>query len=143
MITLNYSTTINSSPEIVWKNLWGKESYKKWTAAFMEGSDVETSWQEGERIAFLGPDNNGMFGIIAKKEENKEMIFKHLGEIKNGVDEPKQWKNATEGYRLTQKPEGTVVDVIVTMDDENKEFQTYFDDSFPKALTILKQLSEN
>jgi uncharacterized protein YndB with AHSA1/START domain len=52
MLTLNYSTTINASPEVVWQNLWNDASYKKWTAAFMEGSYVETSWKEGDKISY-------------------------------------------------------------------------------------------
>ena len=109
----------------------------------MEGSYAESSWEEGAKIAFLTPDKNGMFGIIKKKVLNAEMTFKHLGEIKNGIEETKNWENATESYRLSQTEEGTLLTVVLTMDDANKEFESYFNETFPKALSILKQLCEN
>jgi hypothetical protein len=108
----------------------------------MEGSYAESSWEEGARIAFLSPDKNGMFGIIQTKIVNAEMTFKHLGEIKNGIEEKKNWENATESYQLSEIEEGTFLKVVLTMDDANKEFEGYFNEAFPKALTILKQLCE-
>ncbi len=143
MITLNYSITIKSTADVVWQTLWNDKTYRKWTSAFMEGSYAESSWEEGAKIAFLTPDKNGMFGIIKKKVLNAEMTFKHLGEIKNGIEETKNWENATESYRLSQTEEGTLLTVVLTMDDANKEFESYFNETFPKALSILKQLCEN
>ena len=143
MITLNYSVAIKSTPEVVWEKLWNDETYRKWTSVFMEGSYAESTWEEGARIAFLGPDKNGMFGIIKKKVVNAEMTFKHLGEIKNGIEEPKNWENATESYRLSRTEDGTLLTVLVTMDEANKEFENYFNEAFPKGLSILKQICEN
>ena len=142
MFTLNYSVTIKSTPEIVWQNLWNDETYREWSSAFMEGSYAESSWEEGGKIAFLTPDKNGMFGIIKKKVVNSEMTFKHLGEIKNGIEEPKNWENATESYRLSQTEDGTLVKVLLTMDEANQEFENYFNEAFPKGLAILKQICE-
>jgi len=142
MNTLNYSVLIKNTPAVVWQNLWNDEAYRKWTVPFMEGSYAESSWQEGARIAFLSPGNNGMFGIIQTKIENTEMTFKHLGEIKNGIEEMKNWENATESYQLSEVEEGTHLHVVLTIDDANKGFESYFDEAFPKALAILKQLCE-
>lgn len=142
MITRNYSITIKSTADVVWQTLWNDDTYKKWTAAFMEGSYAESSWEEGAKISFLSPGENGMFGIINKKVENEEMTFKHLGEIKNGVEENKNWNDATESYRLSSVPDGTLVNVVLTMDDANQNFAGYFDEAFPKALAELKRLCE-
>ena len=84
-----------------------------------------------------------MFGIIKKKVANAEMTFKHLGEIKNGVEESKNWENATESYRLSRTEDGTLLTVLVTMDEANKEFESYFNEAFPKGLSILKQICEH
>lgn len=84
-----------------------------------------------------------MFGIIQKKVVNKEMTFKHLGEIKNGIEEKKDWKNATESYKLSEIPEGTMVLVVLTVDDANEQFESYFNEAFPNALATLKQLCES
>jgi uncharacterized protein YndB with AHSA1/START domain len=142
MITLHYSTTINRPAAVVWQTLWNDATYRKWTTAFMEGSYAESTWEEGAKIVFLTPDKNGMYGIITRKVENKEMSFRHLGEIKNGMEEPKDWKDATECYFLAETEEVTLVEVVLTMDEANKEYAGYFDEAFPKALSMLKQLCE-
>jgi len=142
MIKLNYAEHITAPREKVWQLLWADETYRKWTAAFMEGSYAESSWKEGTRIQFLTPDKQGMFGIIEKLVPNTEMSFRHLGEIKNGMEEKKNWQDATERYFLSDRDGGTQLDVVLTIDDKNKEFAGYLNAAFPKALGIIKQLSE-
>lgn len=143
MITLNYSVHINAGREKVWQILWNDDTYRKWTAAFMEGSYAESTWQEGAKVSFLTPSKEGMYGVIEKMTPHAEMSFKHLGEIKNGREEPKDWKHATERYFLSDKDGGTQLDIELTMDEENKEFAGYFNEAFPKAIGILKGLCEN
>ncbi len=87
MITLNYSIDIQATKEKVWQTLWNDASYRKWTAAFMEGSYADSTWEEGAKVRFLGSNGDGMFGMIEKKVDNTEMSFKHQGEIKNGKEE--------------------------------------------------------
>ena len=54
MEKMNFSVSINAPKEKVWNILWDAESYKKWTAAFTEGSDVVTDeWKEGSRFYLL------------------------------------------------------------------------------------------
>lgn len=143
MITLNYSVTIRSTPAIVWQRLWNDDTYRKWTAAFMEGSYAESSWEQGDKISFLTPGGNGMFGVIENKVVNEQMTFRHLGEIKNGIEENKNWGNATESYFLSETGDGTLLKVILTMDESNSEFEKYFNATFPKALAVLKQVCES
>lgn len=143
MITLNYSVDINAPREKVWQILWDDASYRKWTSAFMEGSYAESTWKEGEKISFLSPGNNGMFAVIEKKIDNTEMSFRHLGEIKNGVEELKNWQDASERYFLSDNNGGTLLKVVLTMSEDNKEFETYFNEAFPKSLAILKSLCES
>lgn len=143
MITLNYSVTIRSTPAIVWQRLWNDDTYRKWTAAFMEGSYAESSWEQGDKISFLTPGGNGMFGVIENKVVNEQMTFRHLGEIKNGIEENKNWGNATESYFLSETGDGTLLKVILTMDESNSDFEKYFNETFPKALAVLKQVCES
>ena len=141
MTTLTFATKINAPKEKVWDTLWNDSSYRKWTAAFMEGSYAESDWKEGSKILFLSPKGEGMFGIIQTKVTNEQMTFKHLGEIKNGIEEPKDWRDATESYYLNEINGVTELSVKLTM-DANSEFEQYFNNTFPKALEILKQISE-
>lgn len=86
MSTLTFSVAINAPREKVWETLWNDASYREWTAVFMEGSYAETDWNEGSKVSFLTPKGDGMFGIIQKKIPNVQMTFKHLGEVRNGID---------------------------------------------------------
>ncbi|MCW3091768.1 MAG: hypothetical protein JWP81_2837 [Ferruginibacter sp.] len=141
MTTLTFATKMNAPKEKVWDTLWDDASYRKWTAAFMEGSYAESDWQEGSKILFLSPKGDGMFGIIQIKIPNEQMTFKHLGEIKNGIEEPKDWGDATESYYLNEMNGMTELSVKITM-EANPEFEQYFNNTFPKALEIVKQISE-
>ena len=140
MTTLKFTEKINAPKEKVWKTLWNDTTYRQWTAAFMEGSYAESDWKEGSKILFLGSGGNGMFSVIEKKVPNEQMVFKHLGEMKNGVEETKDWGGAIESYHLEEKNGVTQLDVEL---DSVAEFEQYFSDTFPKALKILKQIAEN
>ena len=139
MSTLKFTTKINAPKEKVWNALWNDSTYRQWTAPFMEGSYAESDWKEGSKILFLTPKGDGMFSIIEKKVPNKQMTFKHLGEVKNGVEEPKNWEGAKESYHLEEKNGVTELDVEL---DSVGEFEQYFNDTFPKALNKLKEISE-
>lgn len=140
MTTLNFSVTINAPKEVVWDKLWSDAGYRQWTSAFMQGSYAETDWQQGSKIKFLSPSGEGMYSIIEKKVPYKEMTFQHQGEIKNGVEEPKDWAGARESYHLEEANGTTVLKVSV---DTNEDFQKYFQETFPKALQLVKQISEH
>lgn len=139
MITLNFSVEINASKQKVWETLWNDLSYRQWTSVFMEGSHAKSDWQEGSKILFVGPGGDGMFSTIHKKVDNSQMIFKHLGEIKGGVETASDWADAFESYFLTEKDGATELKVEL---NSTEDFQQYFNDTFPKALAIVKQLAE-
>ncbi len=142
MTTLNFSIKINATKQKVWDTLWNDTTYRQWTAVFSEGSHAVSDWNEGSKILFLDAKGNGMFSIIEKKIPNQQMTFKHLGELKNGVEENKEWGDALEDYFLSENNGITELDVALAM-DTNEEFQKYFEETFPKALTLVKQISEN
>ena len=139
MSTLKFSISINAPVAKVWETLWNDTTYRQWTAAFSPGSYAESDWNEGSKIAFLGPNGNGMFGIIETKIPNGQMTFKHLGEIKNGVEETKDWGGATESYFLTDSNGNTELNVELTGAGPMEE---YLKKTFPKALDLLKQIAE-
>ncbi|MEP6951241.1 MAG: SRPBCC domain-containing protein [Ginsengibacter sp.] len=139
MTTLKFPIKINATKEKVWETLWNDSTYREWTAAFMEGSYAESDWNEGSKILFLTPKGDGMFGIIEKKIPNEQMTFRHLGEVKNGIEETKDWGTALESYHLEEKDGVTELNVEMSA---TPELEQYFNDTFPKALNILKQISE-
>ena len=72
-----FEIQINAAKEKVWNVLWNDASYKKWAAAFAEGSHAETDWKEGSKVLFMDSNGSGMVSKIKKKEENKYMSFEH------------------------------------------------------------------
>lgn len=138
MEKLNFSIEINAPREKVWNVLWDDPTYRQWTAAFSEGSHAIGSWEEGSKIQFLDGKGSGMFSLIHKKIPNTEMTFRHLGEIKDGIEKESAWTGAMESYFLS----GNVKTELRVEIDTGTDFQQYFTETFPKALSIVKSLSE-
>lgn len=145
MEKLKYSETINASKEKVWETLWSQETYGKWTSAFIEGSHAVTdNWKEGSKVLFLGPDKSGMVSEVAANKPYQFMSFRHLGEVKNGVEDTeservKAWAGSHENYSLTENNGVTTLDIEM---DSNEEMKDYFTKTWPVAIEQLKQLAE-
>ncbi|HZG73946.1 MAG TPA: SRPBCC domain-containing protein [Chondromyces sp.] len=139
MTTIELSTRINAPKERVWNMLWSDAGYRKWTSVFCEGSYAESDWQEGSKIRFLTPTGEGMYGIIQKNVPFEQMIFEHKGEIKNGLEKSKEWAGVKERYHLIEKDGVTELNIVM---DATEEFREYFSTTFPKALEVVKQISE-
>lgn len=142
MEKLTFTTHINAPRERVWQVLWDDASYRAWTAVFHEGSHALSDWQEGSKILFLGPDgSSGMTSRIVKLILNDTMIFEHLGEVHQGVEDfTKGWAGAFEKYFLRVAPDGGTD--LVTELDTTGEYASYFQETFPKALAKVKELAE-
>lgn len=139
MEKLAFSIDINAPAQKVWDVLWNDVTYPQWTAVFSEGSHAESDWKEGSKVLFWDGKGNGMFSKIKTLEENRSMVFEHLGEISNGVEKPQEWGGATESYFLSEKDGTTALAVELFGSEDHKD---YFKDIFPKALNIVKALSE-
>lgn len=145
MERLNFSININAPKEKVWKVLWDDSSYREWTSAFSEGSYAEThNWKEGTEVKFLDPNGSGMVSIVAANKPNEYMSFKHLGEVKDGLedrssDKIKEWAGAMENYTLKEKD--GVTELAVNMDTAD-EYKDMFMKMWPNALDNVKTLSE-
>lgn len=145
MEKLVFNISIKASKEKIWKVLWDDETYRKWTSAFCEGSYAQSTWNEGDKIYFLGPGGGGMNSLIEAKTPNEYMAFKHMGEVKDFKEVPpneetEKWAGAMETYRLTQN--GDAVDLHVEVDVIEKHID-YFKEAFPKGMEVIKELSEN
>eukprot|EP01035_Chromulina_nebulosa_P041753 gene41753-56529_t len=106
MKKLEFEITVNAPREKVWGLLWADASYQEWTSIFSEGSRAVTDWQTGSQVLFVNADNDGMLSMIAQNIPNEYMSIKHLGMVKNGVEDledekAKEWHGAMENYTLT------------------------------------------
>ncbi|MEO7044687.1 MAG: SRPBCC domain-containing protein [Ferruginibacter sp.] len=102
MKKVKFSININATKEKVWSTLWDDSTYRQWCFVFASDSHAVSDWIEGSKIKFIDGKGNGMFSIIEKKIPNQQMTFKHLGELKNGVEDKKDWAGAMENYFLNE-----------------------------------------
>ena len=139
-----FKILIDASPSRVWEILLGEKTYPEWTSIFCEGSMVETDWQEGSKTLFLDGNRNGMVSVIARNIQNEFLSIKHLGEVKNGVEDTesesvKKWAGCFENYTL--KSADGLTELIIDI-DITEEFKDYFINTWPKALDKVKDLAE-
>lgn len=140
MEQLQFEIMINAEPEKVWSVLWDDISYRQWTTALNEGSFYQGTWEEGSIMKFFDSHNNGMYSQVEKNTPAQEMKLRHLGEIFEGVETPTDWGAATEDYLLEENEEGTVLKIKIST---KEEFRSFFEEHYPNALRIIKNLSEN
>lgn len=144
MKKLEYSITIDAKPERVWDIIIGKDSYNEWTAVFAEGSSVETDWKKGSKALFLDGKGNGMVSKIVESIPGKFLSIQHLGEVKDGVEDPttyqgEQWGDALENYVLEEVDGKTLWRVTMDM---NEDYVQYMEDTWPLALKKVKEMAE-
>ena len=141
----SFKILINAPREKVWNILWTDSTYRAWTSVFGEGSHAETDWNKGSKVLFLNDKGSGMVAVIEDKIPNEFMSFKHLGEVKDGVEDTQservqQWAGAHENYTLNSSDGKTELSVDM---DITEEFAAMFNQIFPKALDKVKELAEN
>lgn len=146
MEKMKFNISINAPRQKVWDTLWNDETYRAWTAEFSPGSHAVTDWKDGSKVLFLGADDKGgMVAYINEKREPEYMSFKHVGIVKDGVedtssDEVKNWAGILENYTLVHTNDN-ITELQIDV-DTNEEFKSYFEETWPKALAKLKEISE-
>jgi hypothetical protein len=140
-----FQVSIDAPREKVWNVLWDDASYRAWTAVFSPTSYAQTDWNKGSKVLFVDATGSGMVSMIEDKVPNEFMSFKHLGEVKDGVEDVEsekvqQWAGGHENYTLKAENGKTLLTVDM---DIAEEFAEMFNNIFPKALDKVKELSEN
>lgn len=135
---------INAPKQKIWEILWGDNTYPEWTSVFAPGSKAETDWKKGSKVIFGDGKGQGMVATIADSIPNEFMSFKHLGTVKDGIEdyespETKQWAGALENYTLQTKDGMT--ELVVDM-DITEDYADYFMKTWPQAMDKIKQLAE-
>lgn len=151
MKKLNYTIDIQASPKHVYTTMLGledKSTYEQWTAAFNPTSTFEGTWAEGSKMLFVGTDEegnrSGMLSRIVKNIPGEYVSIQHYGMLEKGeeiTEGPKVegWVNGFENYTFEKTANGTKLNVYL---DSVDEFADYFNETWPKALAILKADSE-
>lgn len=151
MKKLNYNINIQAPVEKVFKTMLGLEdpaTYEFWTAEFNPTSAYEGSWEKGSKIYFTGVHEGKKGGMVAEIKEhipNQFISIRHYGildgdrEITSGA-EVEKWAGCRENYAFEENNGVTTVSVEVDTVDEHIG---YFEETWPKALNKLKEISEN
>ncbi len=145
MNRLEVSIDIQADRAKIWKTLWDDASYREWTSVFFEGSHaISQDWQEGSKVLFLTPEQNGMYAIIERHIPEEIMAFKHIGNVVKGKEQPideetRKWTGTMEIYRLT---EGVDANTLIVEIDVFEGQQDSTKTVFLKALERVKQLAE-
>ncbi|MCB0819273.1 MAG: SRPBCC domain-containing protein [Bacteroidetes bacterium] len=152
MKKLQFKKEIKASALKVYKTMLGlenKSSYEYWTAAFNPTSSYEGNWEKGNKILFVGTDENGKKGgMVSTIVEHNPAVFvsiRHVGfldgdnEITSG-EEVEKWAGGHENYSFNEL--NGVTTVIVEMDAVDEHLD-YFMETYPLALDKLKVISEN
>lgn len=142
---IQFTTTISAPVAVVWHHVTSPESYKRWASVFMEGSYFDGAWEKGSKIRFLSPSGDGMISEIADNRKNEFISIRHLGFIANGVEDTtseaiRAWAPAYENYTFLSVPEGTK---MIVDQDVAAEWEEHLSQAWPKALVLLKELSES
>lgn len=145
MKILHFKIDIQASRKAVWQALWDDTNYRKWTRVFNENSRAVSDWKEGSDIFFMDDNQNGMYSVIEQLVPEELMSFRHISFVKNGHKEPldeisQKWSGATENYILIELENTTQLEINM---DITEDFEDYFNQKFPQALEIVKNIAEN
>jgi uncharacterized protein YndB with AHSA1/START domain len=139
MKRLFFHKTIQADPSYIWRMMWSKNTFPLWMSPMGEGHFYEPALIQGERIKWLTPNGDGMFGIVEELVPNQKIVFKHQGWIQNGallLDEPFE---SFEIYQLSFDGKNTVVELAV---DTFPEYVELMQEKYPLVLDQLEILCQ-
>ena len=125
-----------------------KATYELWTSVFNPTSTWEGSWEKGNKMLFVGVDEQGekggMVSRIAENIPNRFVSVQHYGLVKGDKEitegpEVEKWANGFENYTFEENKDTTTVTVDL---DATEDFLDYMNQTYPKALDKLKELCE-
>jgi uncharacterized protein YndB with AHSA1/START domain len=146
--TLHFEISIHASASKVFGTMLNEKHYQEWTAVFNPASRFEGSWEKGSEINFLGTDKEGnvggMYSRIKDNIPGQFLSIEHLGIIQNGKKitsgpEVDDWAGALENYLFTETEGTTLLSVSL---DSIEEHKSYFEETWPGALKVLKRICE-
>lgn len=148
MKTLQFTKEINAPVKKVWEALWNKDTYPQWTATFNPdpngSSSMQSDWEVGGKTLFLDTNGNGMVSTIKSVSEPYEIVFEHLGEVKDGKEDTtsekvKIWAGSLEEYHLSEDNGVTTLRASVQVAEEWEEMMN---NGFTEGLEIVKRIAE-
>lgn len=146
-VMLHFETTIENTPENIFRIMLESDSYSKWSKPFNPESRFTGSWEKGERILFLGTGADGKSGgMLCRIRENIPGKFVSIESVREVVDGKEvtggfgdAWLGGLENYTL--KPAGNKTLLLIDT-DVPAESRQFIEEAWPRALENLKALCE-
>lgn len=151
MIKLQFKVSINAPVSKIYDIMLGisnKSTYEQWTAIFNPTSSYEGNWDKGNKILFIGVDEQGekggMVSKIVENIPNQFVSIQHYGLVQGGKEitegpEVEKWANGFENYTFEENK--GITTLIVDL-DTTEDFEAYMNETYPNALNKLKELCE-
>jgi uncharacterized protein YndB with AHSA1/START domain len=145
---IQFSILIQAPVEKVFKTMLEKDTYQQWTSEFNPTSTYEGNWQKNSKILFVGTstegEKEGMVSRIREHVPNYFISVEHLGLVRGNDEitsgkEVEGWAGCLENYTFIDQNNSTLLEVDM---DANKEFKSYFEEAWPRALKKLKTICE-
>lgn len=145
IVKMEFEISIAAPVELVWETMLDQESYRRWTEPFSVGSYYEGSWEEGEKMRFLGPGETGMLAVIAENRHLERLSIRHIGMVVEGVEDTTSeavtsWAPAHESYSFARIPDGTRVTIEQEVLPGSEE---QMEELWGASLRKLKELCES
>ena len=151
MEKLQFKVSIHAPVTRVYDCMLGtnsKSTYEQWTSLFNATSTYEGSWARGNKMLFVGVDEKGeKGGLVSRIVENipnRFVSIQHYGLLKADKEitegpEVEKWANGFENYTFEENDGTTTVTVDL---DTTADFLDYMNQTYPKALSKLKEICE-
>ena len=146
MKKLEFKTSIAATPKKVWDTMLHPKTYREWVNASWPGSFYEGKWAKGEKIRFLADGQGG--GMLASVDEFKPyetVLIRHIAVITaDGSEdrdsaEVKGLIGTLERYSFAESKGITTLTVSI---ETSPEWESMFQDGWPKAVTMVKEICE-
>lgn len=141
---LERSTDIKATAEHVWKALFKKRNFERWSKAFSENARVESEWKLGGKIKFVDSNGSGIMGTIKACEPFEELSIRFECLLVNGKedtesDKAKRWIGCHENFFLV---EGQTETILTVEEDVPQDRLQSLSSKWDEALREIKNIAE-
>lgn len=142
MKDMQFTIQINAPKEKVWQTLWQDETFRQWASVIDPETYMVGELKEGSQVQFISAHGGyGVTSLVAKLAENEYLLLKHQADTQDSgaAKRDDQWTGGDEEYQLVESNGSTTLTVSFGVPPE---LEAEFKVSYPKALQLLKELSE-
>ena len=142
MNEMTFTIDVKAPKEKVWNTLWQDRTFRQWAGIIDPGTYMVGELAEGHDIQFLSGNGYGVTSFVECLTPNEYLLLRHKADTQNNgkQERDKEWSGGKEVYTLTEKDGITTLNILFYVPPNQKK---YFTDTYPKAMDVIKFLSEN